>query len=116
MQMSDTLPRPLMGFCRSLLFVAVSAGCVLEARAGGFFRNAAVGGISIDADGVVREPTIEATTGSSEGTTHPTTGSSKARPRARPWRVATSWGRSSLVLVPADRVASPLVRDQDRAQ
>ncbi len=46
---------------RGLLAAVLFMGIGAEALAGGFFRNTAVGGISIDAEGVLREPSVEAT-------------------------------------------------------
>ncbi len=61
MHMSEVFRRLSAGPFRVLFLVAAIVGLGREALAGGFFRNGAVGGIAIDAEGVVREPTAEAT-------------------------------------------------------
>ena len=61
MHMSEVFRRRSAGPFRVLFLVAALVGLGGEVLAGGFFRNGAVGGIAIDAEGVVREPTAEAT-------------------------------------------------------
>ena len=61
MRMFELFPRASAGYCRSLLLLALVASCCPQVRAQGFFGRSAVGGISIDADGVLREPAVEAT-------------------------------------------------------
>jgi len=51
-------PRSFLMFLALGLVSLVAAGPLLV-RAGGFFRNGAVGGVSIDAQGVVRQPSDE---------------------------------------------------------
>ncbi len=46
-------------FCALALCALVSVATTESVRAGGLFRNGAVGGVSIDADGVLRQPTAE---------------------------------------------------------
>lgn len=61
MRMFELFPRASAGYCRSLLLLTLVVCCCPQVRAQGFFGRGAVGGISIDADGVLREPAVEAT-------------------------------------------------------
>lgn len=55
------LPAPLPSLFRHLAMSVFWLGTLLPvaANAGGFFRNGAVGGVSIDANGVLSEPSVE---------------------------------------------------------